>query len=179
MTHQAILTASLFLLLAFGIDRLNRSTGIPSVVALIVTGLLGKPALAYFGLELSGLDAAVPVIGTVGLILIVLEGAFDLELRRDKLGIAANAFVAASLGFVLATAAFALLAATVLSLNSFQAMLLAIPFAVISSAVAIPSCAFLPTHGREFVVYESSVSDIIGILVFCPAGIGRDRKSVV
>ena len=166
MTHQAILTASLFLLLAFGIDRLNRSTGIPSVVALIVTGLLGKPALAYFGLELSGLDAAVPVIGTVGLILIVLEGAFDLELRRDKLGIAANAFVAASLGFVLATAAFALLAATVLSLNSFQAMLLAIPFAVISSAVAIPSCAFLPTHGREFIVYESSVSDIIGILAF-------------
>ena len=166
MTHQAILTASLFLLLAFGIDRLNRSTGIPSVVALIATGLLGKPALAYFGLELSGMDAAVPVIGTVGLILIVLEGAFDLELRRDKLGIAASAFIAASLGFVLSTAAFALLAAAVLSLDSFRAVLLAIPFAVISSAVAIPSCAFLPTHGREFVVYESSVSDIIGILAF-------------
>ena len=166
MTHQAILTASLFLLLAFGIDRLNRSTGVPSVVVLIATGLLGKPVLSHFGLEMSGLDAAVPVIGTVGLVLIVLEGAFDLELRRDKLGTAAAAFVAASLGFVLWTAVFALLAAATLPLNTFEALLLAIPFAVISSAVAIPSSSFLPTRGREFVVYESTVSDIIGILVF-------------
>ncbi len=166
MTHQAILTASLFLLLAFGIDRLNRSTGIPSVVVLIATGLLGKPALSYFGLEMSGLDAAVPVIGTVGLVLIVLEGAFDLQLRRDKLGTAAAAFVAASLGFVLWTAVFALLAAAALPLDTVQALLLAIPFAVISSAVAIPSSSFLPARGREFVIYESTVSDIIGILVF-------------
>ena len=166
MTHQAILTASLFLLLAFGIDRLNRSTGIPSVVVLIITGLLGKPVLASFGLELSGLNAAVPVIGTIGLVLIVLEGAFDLELRRDKLRLAGSAFIAASLGFVIWTAVFALLAAAALPLEPRQALLLAIPFAVISSAVAIPSSVFLPARGREFIVYESSISDIIGILVF-------------
>jgi len=166
MTHQAILTASMFLLLAFGIDRMGRKTGIPSVAVLIATGLLGKPVLAYFGLEMSGLDAAVPVIGTVGLVLIVLEGAFDLELHRDKLGTAARAFVAASLGFVLWTAVFALLAAAALPLSAVQALLLAIPFAVISSAVAIPSSSFLPEPGREFVVYESTLSDIIGILAF-------------
>ena len=45
-------------------------------------------------------------------------------------------------------------------------MVLAVPFAVISSAVAIPSSTFLPSHEREFVVYESSVSDILGVLVF-------------
>ena len=41
-----------------------------------------------------------------------------------------------------------------------------IPFAVISSAVAIPSAAGLTPENREFVTYESSISDIIGILAF-------------
>ena len=45
-------------------------------------------------------------------------------------------------------------------------MLAAIPFAVISSAVAIPSAAGLADKPREFVVYESSLSDILGVLVF-------------
>jgi NhaP-type Na+/H+ or K+/H+ antiporter len=46
------------------------------------------------------------------------------------------------------------------------AVLAAMPFAVISSAVAIPSAVGLPDKAREFVVYESSLSDIIGVLVF-------------
>jgi cell volume regulation protein A len=46
------------------------------------------------------------------------------------------------------------------------AVLAAIPFAVISSAVAIPSAAALQDRPREFVVYESSLSDILGVLVF-------------
>jgi len=37
---------------------------------------------------------------------------------------------------------------------------------VISSAVAIPSATGLPDRPREFVVYESSLSDILGVLVF-------------
>ena len=166
MTYQAILSASLFLLLAFGVERLGRSSGIPGVVLLIATGIAGKPVLGHFGLELTGLDAAVPVIGTIGLVLIVLEGAFDLELRRDRLRVAAAALGSAVLGFVLWSALFAFLAMVALSLSAFQALVLAIPFAVISSAVAIPSSVFLPPHGREFVVYESSISDILGILVF-------------
>ena len=37
---------------------------------------------------------------------------------------------------------------------------------MISSAVAIPSAAGLSAEPREFVIYESSLSDIIGVLVF-------------
>jgi hypothetical protein len=37
---------------------------------------------------------------------------------------------------------------------------------VISSAVAIPSAHGLADHTREFVVYESALSDILGVLVF-------------
>lgn len=166
MTYQAILAASVLLLLAFSIERFSRVSGIPSVVALIGAGVAVKPALAFFGLTIEGIDAAVPILGTVGLVLIVLEGALDIELRRDRLQAAAGAFAMAGGGFVVCVAAFALFGALALSLMPFQAIVLAIPFAVISSAVAIPSSGFLPPRGREFVVYESSASDILGIMVF-------------
>ncbi len=166
MTYQAILAASVLLLLAFAIERFSRVSGVPAVVALIGVGVALKPALAFFGLAIDGIDDAVPILGTVGLVLIVLEGALDIELRRDRLKAAASAFAMAGGGFVVCVAIFALFAALALPLTPFQAIVLAVPFAVISSAVAIPSSGFLPPRGREFVVYESSASDILGIMVF-------------
>ena len=46
------------------------------------------------------------------------------------------------------------------------AVLFAIPLAIISSAVAIPSASSLLQLEREFVVYESTFSDILGIMIF-------------
>ena len=166
MIYQAILTASLFLLLAFGIEHLGRWSGIPSVVILIVTGLVGRPALNFLGIEFTGLDTAVPVIGTIGLILIVLEGAFEIELRRDRIKLATWASLSALVGLLLCMFLFALAASIAFNLTLVQSLLVAIPFSVISSAVAIPSSSFLPLQGREFIVYESSISDILGILFF-------------
>lgn len=166
MTYQAILAASVFLLLAFAIERFGRASGVPSVIVLIAVGLAGKPALAAFGLTLEGIDVAVPILGAIGLILIVLEGALDIELRRERLRAAAGAFLMAGSGFIICTIAFTFAASHILSLPLLQAAILAVPFSVISSAVAIPGSSFLPPQGREFVVYESSVSDILGVLVF-------------
>jgi hypothetical protein len=166
MTYQAILTASTFLLVAFGVERLGRATGFPSVILLIVIGLASKPVLSALDVSPTGLDVAVPVIGTLGLVLIVLEGALDIELRRDRLRSVAGALIMAVAGFIVCVAAFAAVAVLVLPLTLFHAVILAIPFAVISSAVAIPGGAFLPPRGRDFVVYESSISDILGVMVF-------------
>lgn len=166
MIYQAILAASIFLILAFVIERLGRVSGIPSAVILIAVGLSGKPVLALLGLALEGIDEAVPVIGAVGLVLIVLEGALDIELRRDRLRAAAGALLMAGGGFALCTGLFAYAAVLALPVMPFQAVVLAVPFAVISSAVAIPGSSFLPPRGREFVVFESSASDILGVLAF-------------
>ncbi|MFY9328593.1 MAG: cation:proton antiporter [Georgfuchsia sp.] len=166
MTYQAILIASIFLLLAFAIERFGRASGVPSVIVLIAVGLAGKPALAAFGLTLDGIDVAVPIIGAIGLVLIVLDGALDIELRRERLLTAVGAILMAGGGFALCTVVFTLAASWMLSMTLLQAAILAVPFAVISSAVAIPSSSFLPLHGREFVVYESSISDILGVMVF-------------
>lgn len=166
MTYPIILLASGFLLIAFVIEYLGRRFRFPSVIALIVAGFIGNPLITSSGYTLSGLDILVPVLGTVGLIFIVLEGAADIELRRERLPLIVGASVAAVGGMLACITAFSLLAVSLLQLAPFQAVLLAIPFAVISSAVAIPSSGFLPVHDREFVVYESSISDIIGVLLF-------------
>jgi cell volume regulation protein A len=42
----------------------------------------------------------------------------------------------------------------------------AIPFAVISSAIAIPTANGFKKADKEFVIYESSISDILGVLLF-------------
>jgi hypothetical protein len=42
----------------------------------------------------------------------------------------------------------------------------ALPLCVISSAIAIPSVSNLSSHHREFIIYESSLSDILGVIIF-------------
>ncbi|MDZ7647036.1 MAG: hypothetical protein U5K54_07580 [Cytophagales bacterium] len=42
----------------------------------------------------------------------------------------------------------------------------AIPLSVISSAIAIPSVRNMDEEKREFVIYESTFSDILGIIAF-------------
>lgn len=46
------------------------------------------------------------------------------------------------------------------------ALVNAIPFAVISSAIAIPTAQKFLSKDREFITYESSFSDIIGVILF-------------
>jgi hypothetical protein len=166
MIYSAILIASIVLLIAFGVERASRACGIPSVIVMIAIGLAGQPLLASVGIALNGLEIVVPIIGTVGLVLIVLEGALDIQLRRERLKAAAGALAMAGGGFFLCLFVFASAATLVLSLSFFQALILATPFAVISSAVAIPSSRFLQPRDQEFVIYESSMSDILGVLVF-------------
>jgi NhaP-type Na+/H+ or K+/H+ antiporter len=173
MTNAAILAASGLLLFAYLLDIVGRRFRLPGVVLMIATGIAGRQLLDEFGIRLQWVDPVVPVIGTLGLILIVLEGALDLTLSRDRTRLIAVSVASALLGFGATLAAFTLLFAWALHWSAAAAALVAMPFAVISSAVAIPSAAGLPAATREFVVYESSLSDIIGVLVFY-AWLGAD-----
>ncbi len=166
MTYPTILSSSLFLLIVFGVERICRRWGVPSVIVLVTSGLIARPVLDSIGVQLNWAGLLVPIVGTIGLVLIVLEGALDIELRRERVRLIGATLFLATAGFVICVLVFATLAHLVLDLSLVQAVLLAAPFAVISSAVAIPSTTFLPRQGREFVVYETSMSDIIGVLVF-------------
>lgn len=166
MANSAILAASALLLLAYVLDIVGRRLRLPAVVLLIATGIVGRQVLDSVGLAFDWVDPIVPIVGTVGLILIVLEGALDLDVTRERTRLIVTSATAATLGFVLVLAGLTALFAATLPFTPAVAVLAAIPFAVISSAVAIPSATGLPAQPREFVIYESSLSDILGVLVF-------------
>ncbi len=166
MISVGILIASAFLLAAFAVERLERRSGVPSVIMMMAIGLLAQPLLRSMSGVTTELKSMVPVAGAIGLVLIVLEGALDIELRRERIKLAAKAATVAVAAFILCAAALVLIGVRVLHLGYEQAAILATPFAVISSAVAIPGSHSLERHAREFVVYESSVSDIFGVLIF-------------
>jgi len=166
MTNTAILAASALLLFAYALEHFGRRFRLPPVVLLIVTGLIARQILDALGLHYRWVDPIVPIIGTLGLILIVLEGSLDLKVSRERQGLIVTALASSLLGFLVTLGGFAFLFSYVIGFATPTAMLAAIPFAVISSAVAIPSAAGLPERPREFVVYESSLSDILGVLVF-------------
>lgn len=166
MTYSAILSASLFLLIVFAIERICRRWTVPSVIFLVASGLIARPILDSIHIQLSWADMLMPIVGEIGLVLIVLESALDIELKRERLHLIGNTLLIATVSFIVCVLVFAAAAHLALDLSPIHSLLLATPFAVISSAVAIPSSGFLPPHGRNFVVYESSFSDIIGVLVF-------------
>lgn len=100
------------------------------------------------------------------MILIVLEGSLEIELNRSKLPFVGKTTIISFVPILIF--AFGLAAAFQYFENvSFKiALANAIPFAIISSSIAIPSAQNLPAKDREFITFESSLSDIFGVLFF-------------
>jgi len=148
-------------------DAFARKTKFPSVILLMFTGILVRAITSAYGLDSFGfLDNLIPVLGTIGLILIVLEGALELKLSKEKLPLIVKGFFAALIILILNIAALQWVFVHLFDMDSGLATLSAIPLSIISSAVAIPSAASLLDWDREFVVYESTFSDILGIMIF-------------
>ncbi len=157
----------LLIIFSYLFDAFSRKTKFPSVILLMFTGIVIRVISNAYGIEKLGfLDDLIPVLGTVGLILIVLEGALELEIKREKLFLILKGFLAALVLLILNIVALQWVFAHVFQMNTQLAILSAIPLAIISSAVAIPSAASFLNQDREFVVYESTFSDILGIMIF-------------
>ena len=75
-------------------------------------------------------------------------------------------FLAAGIILILNPVAISLAFEHLLGMTPQAAVIYATPLSIISSAVAIPSSAGLREQEKEFVVYESTFSDILGIMVF-------------
>lgn len=166
MTYYLLITLCIIVILSYIFDITSRYTKIPGVILLIITGMGLKYGLDYMGIDLPDFSGLLPVMGTVGLILIVLEGSMDLTISSEKKKVILHAVSSAFFVFVLFTASFTLFLVILLDYPIRFAALNMIPLGIISSAVAIPSASTLKKTDKEFVVYESSISDIIGILVF-------------
>jgi len=162
-----LIVLPLLVVFSYLFDAIARKTKFPSVILLMFTGIIIRAITNLYGFtDFSFLDKVIPVLGTVGLILIVLEGALELDIKKEKLPVILKGFFAAALILILNIIAVSWAFENILNLEHKTAIIFAIPLAIISSAVAIPSAAGLLNREKEFVVYESTFSDILGIMIF-------------
>ena len=166
-TLSILFVLPLLIIFSYLFDAFARKTKFPAVILLMITGIIVRAITNAYGYnEFGFVDNLIPVLGTIGLILIVLEGAVELEISREKLPLILKGFLAAL--FILVANIWVLkwVFGFLFQMGNSEAILYAIPLSIISSAVAIPSAAGLISKEREFVIYESTFSDILGIMIF-------------
>ncbi len=166
MTATIIITFCVLMLIAYIFDLTASKTKIPSVILLLLLGWSIRQLVYYFGIPLPGFRTVLPTLGTVGLILIVLEGSLELEFNKSKLRFIISSFLGALIPMVLLGGILTFLFTYYGNFGIKLSLYNAIPLCIISSAVAIPSVRYLSSKHKEFVTYESSLSDIIGVLIF-------------
>ena len=173
--YVIIIAAALIIILSFIFNIISNKTNIPSVLMLIVLGVIiqlvvwspdtaSKSSQLMMGLE---------ILGNVGLIFIVLEAALDLKLKKDKIGLISKSFIIALFALLLSSFAIASVFMFLWSdgngtnnVNWITSLLYAVPLSIMSSAIIIPSVSKLTKSKKEFMIYESTFSDILGIMFF-------------
>ena len=166
-TLSILIVLPLLIIFSYVFDIIARKTKFPAVILLMFTGISVRLATTIYGIDdFDFLDGLIPVLGTIGLILIVLEGALELNITVNKLPVIIRGFLAAGLILILNVIAISLAFEHLLGMSHQAAIIYATPLSIISSAVAIPSSAGLRQQEKEFVVYESTFSDILGIMLF-------------
>jgi Kef-type K+ transport system membrane component KefB len=117
-------------------------------------------------LDQETLRPALETLGTVGLIMIVLEAALDLHLEKDKAAMIGKSLAIALVLLLVTTFGIAMIVKFFFEVDQFTALVYAIPLSIMSSAIIIPSVANLVNEDKEFLVIEAAFSDILGIMLF-------------
>lgn len=166
MTISIIMTICLLLILAYIFDISSAKTKIPSVILLLMVGWGVRQGAENLQISVPDLTPLLPILGTVGLILIVLEGSLELELNTSKFQFVGKSALVALIPMLIFSFGLAFAFQYFGNCDFKTALANSIPLAIISSAIAIPSVQNLKSKEKEFVTYESSFSDIFGVLFF-------------
>ncbi|MBF2707053.1 cation:proton antiporter domain-containing protein [Flavobacterium soyangense] len=166
MSASIIITVCILLLLAYFFDITSSKTKIPSIILLLILGWFVKQGTVLLHISIPNLSPILPVVGTIGLILIVLEGSLELELKKSKWDLVGKSTIVALVPMLLLSFGLGYAYYYYGNISFKDGLANAIPMAVISSAVAITSAKNLITTQKEFITYESSLSDIFGVLFF-------------
>ncbi|GGX03168.1 cation:proton antiporter [Aquimarina muelleri] len=166
-SYNVIIGISLTIILSFIFNGVAKKTNVPAVLLLIVLGVVFQYILKSFGGDVIDFFPMLEVLGIVGLIMIVLEAALELELKSDKLMPIFKSLAIALIGLIAsAFIAAVILKALIPGMTMLSAWLYATPLSILSSAIIIPSVSSLSNTKKEFHIYESTFSDILGIMLF-------------
>jgi len=164
--YVIVILLSSIVILSYFFTVISKKTNIPSVLLLIATGIGIKYLATHYGFSNYNVEPIVRILGAVGLIMIVLEAALDLDVHREKLSLIRNSFFSALFIFIISAVGITFLLVYWLGEPIDRSFIYAVPLSIISSAIVIPSTSHLPEMKKEFIIYEASFSDIVGILVF-------------
>ena len=164
--YHLIIIFSLTIIVSYFFTLYAKKTGVPAVLLLIFLGIIINYSLRFSGFTKPDLLPVLGVLGVVGLILIVLEAALDLKLVKDKVGLIFKSLLIALIGLVATSYLSAICLTFLMSVELSKALLCTIPLSILGSAVILPSVDDVEKEKREFIIYESTFSDIIGIVAF-------------
>ena len=164
--YNDVIAVCLVILVSYFFGIIARRTNIPSVLLLILLGIG-----LQFGLEAADITLGrnmfnmLQVLGIVGLIMIVLEASLDLSLTREKRPLIIKSFLIALFGLLGTTFLLTWIIHLFIIDDFFSAIVYAVPLSIMSSSIILPSVVVLPEGKKEFMIYESTFSDILGIML--------------
>lgn len=161
-----IIGVCLLIILSYLFNLLSRKSGIPSVLLLLLSGIISREIMIFNNIPFEISPRLVEIVGILGLIMIILEAGLDLRIGKNKLKLIRNAFFSAAVILILSAMACSALLYFYLNESFIHCLIYAIPLSVVSSAIVIPSISHLHENKKEFLVYETSFSDILGIIIF-------------
>ena len=165
-SNGLVIIGSVIVIISYLFNLVAKRYSIPSVLLLILLGLGLKGLVSFTGLETPELTPILEVLGIIGLIMIVLEASLDLKLEGEKRKLISRAFFTSLVNLVLSSLLIALVMMMYIKVDLTTGLLYAVPLSIMSSAIIIPSVSALDEHKKEFMVYESTFSDILGIMLF-------------
>lgn len=164
--YYILIAVSILIILSYLFILISGKIKVPSVILLLLTGIGLKFLVKETEYNFSETKFPLELLGIIGLIFIVLEGSLDLKITRQKLPLIGKSFVSALLILIATSGLIGWILIEFIELPLSTAFVYAVPLGVISSAIAIPSVIKLSEEKKEFIVYESTFSDIIGIMLF-------------
>lgn len=165
--YSLVIALSCVIIFSHIFNVFSKKTNVPSVILLILLGVGIEFVLQMYDMgSKSFISGKMEVIGIVGLIMIVLEGAIDLKLTKEKWPIIWKSFTIALLSLVSCAFIISFIINQYYREDPIISLMYAIPLSIMSSAIVIPSVGRIINSKKEFMIYESTFSDILGIMFF-------------
>jgi len=164
--EELLIIACCIIILSYLYSILGKFLRLPSVLLLLFSGIALR-AIAdaqHFKLDLP--SYFIEALGVIGLIMIILEAGLDLKVTKQKLPLIRYSFFSALGIFVFSAALVTAILYYWLHEPMVHCIVYAIPLSIMSSTIVIPSISPLTAQKQEFLVYEASFSDLIGIIAF-------------
>jgi NhaP-type Na+/H+ or K+/H+ antiporter len=165
-SYGFVIAASLIILVSYFFNVIARKKSIPSVLLLILLGILLDQLMVFLEFQEINLLPVLEVLGIIGLIMIVLEAALDLKISKEKSKTIYKSLSIAFISLIFTSVLVSLVIQYYIKAEFWHALLYGLPLSIMSSAIIIPSVANLSPDKKEFMIYEGTFSDIFGIMLF-------------